>query len=239
MDAKPRYEEMKSRLERLDKELQSYKIIFNEIEDGYIELDLKGRIELFNPALCRILGYLPGEMKGLRYQKYMSAATADNVFQKFNAVYETGIPNKAFDYEIIRKDNAKLFVEISITLRKNSLLVPDGFRVILRDVTQRSRAERELAKHKGRLEAIFRSVKEAIITVDSDMNVIDANKAAETICGFSFLDLNRNSFSDCRWECCQACHDVLAETLLKKEADRKSTRLNSSHNSESRMPSSA
>ena len=45
--------------------------------------------------------------------------------------------------------------------------------------------EEELERHRSRLESIFGSVQDAIITVDTDMNVIEANRAAEKITGIS------------------------------------------------------
>lgn len=218
METKPSCEELEARLEQLDKEIKNYRAAFNEIEDGYADVDLKGRIEHLNPALCRIFGYTANEMKELRYQELMNSETANKVYETCNNVFKTGVPNKSFEYKIMRKDGTKRIVEISVTLRKDMSDEPDGFRIILRDVTQRRMAEQELSKHKSRLEAIFRSVDDGIITVDSDMNIIDANKAAENICGFSFLELNRNTISDCQWDCCHACHDVIFETIEKKEA---------------------
>jgi len=74
--------------------------------------------------------------------------------------------------------------------------------------------EEELERHRSRLESIFSSVQDAIITVDTEMNVIEANKAAEKICGFK-LD-NGQAFADCTTECDRSCLEVLQETLKKR-----------------------
>ena len=71
--------------------------------------------------------------------------------------------------------------------------------------------EEELERHRSRLESIFSSVQDAIITVDTNMNVIEANKAAEKICGFK-IDTGQ-PFTDCTTECDRSCFDVLQETL--------------------------
>lgn len=211
---------METRLAEVTRERDAYQTVFREIEDGYVECDLAGKTENFNPALCRIVGYPPDEMPGLGYKTYLDEPNAAKAFKVFNEVFRTGVPNKAFNYEITRKDGTRRIVEISITLRKNAVGEPDGYRCIMRDVTVRRQAEMELARHKTRLEAIFRSVKDAIITVDPDLLVIDANKAAENICGISPQDMLGNIFSTCHSHCCQACHDVLVETLKRKTAIR-------------------
>jgi PAS domain S-box-containing protein len=220
MEKKATLEALEATIAQLNKSRDAYETIFKEMEDGYAEVDLSGKVEQCNPALCRILGYTAGELYGLDYKEYMSADTAGKVYQTYNEVYRTGVPKKSFDYEIVRKEGTKRIVEISITLRKDDAGKKDGFRVIMRDVTKRRIAEQELSRHKSRLEAIFRSVKDAIITVDPDMNIIDANDAAGSICGFASENRSGRAFSECRWECCRACHDVLFETLKRKEAIR-------------------
>ncbi|MBI9076590.1 MAG: sigma 54-interacting transcriptional regulator [Desulfatibacillum sp.] len=212
--------DMEQLLARVTRERDALLTVFREIEDGYVECDLAGTTQYFNKALCRIVGYPPKELKGMGYKTYLDEANANRVFKVFNEVYRTGEPKKAFNYEITRKDGTTRIVEISITLRKNEQGHPDGYRCIMRDVTERRHTELELSRHKTRLEAIFRSVKDAIVTVDQDLKVIDANKAAETICGISSRDVKNTPFSSCPTLCCQACRDVLAETLKRKTAIR-------------------
>jgi PAS domain S-box-containing protein len=74
--------------------------------------------------------------------------------------------------------------------------------------------EEELERHRSRLESIFSSVQDAIITVDTDMNVIEANKAAEKICGFR-LDKGQ-VFTECTTDCDQSCLEVLQKTLQSR-----------------------
>jgi len=46
----------------------------------------------------------------------------------------------------------------------------------------------EKEKYRTNLEAIFRSVKDAIVTVDKDLTVLEFNEAAMTMCGFTHED---------------------------------------------------
>ncbi|HUS73127.1 MAG TPA: sigma 54-interacting transcriptional regulator [Sedimentisphaerales bacterium] len=74
--------------------------------------------------------------------------------------------------------------------------------------------EEELEQHRSGMESIFSSVQDAIITVDTEMNVIQANKASETFCGFKIQ--TGQPFSDCARDCDQSCVEVLQETLRKR-----------------------
>ena len=86
---------------------------------------------------------------------------------------------------------------------------------IISRAIENKKYEEELEKHRSRLESIFRSVQDAIITVDTEMNVIEANTAAENICGFK-LDSGQ-PFTDCTKDCAQSCHAVLLETLRSRK----------------------
>ena len=57
-------------------------------------------------------------------------------------------------------------------------------------------------------------------------------ETVETVSDFIFLGSTITADGDCR-------HDIKRRLLLGRKVDRKSTRLNSSHNVISRMPSSA
>ncbi len=71
----------------------------------------------------------------------MSEETAQKVYQTYNEVYRTGIPSKGFDWEVIRKDGTKRFLETSVSLRLDPQGQPVGFFGIGRDVTERKQVE--------------------------------------------------------------------------------------------------
>jgi PAS domain S-box-containing protein len=124
--------------EALRQSKERYRTILESIEDGYYEVDLKGSFVFFNDAMCRILGYAREELMGLNNRQYMSQETAKAVYEAYNGVYRTGKPNKVFGYELIRKDGRIRVVEVSISLIRNSIGEPVGFRGIARDVTEGS-----------------------------------------------------------------------------------------------------
>lgn len=194
--------------------------IINIIEEGYIEVDLIGTTVFCNDSFCRITGYPKEELIGLNYREYMDEAMAKVVFEAYNEAYRTGVPNKGFNYEIIRKTGDKRIIENSISLMKNSQGHRIGFRSVVRDITDRKRTEEELERHRGRLQAIFRSVKDAIITFDPEMVVIEANMHSESICGLAPEKITGKVFTDCSTKCSKNCYEVIKETLRDKTTIR-------------------
>ncbi len=72
-------------------------------------------------------------------------------------------------------------------------------------------AERE--QNRRNLEAIFRSVNDAIITVDKNMQVIAANDATREICGMDPKEIVGKKFHQVTGSCAQSCYEALKELV--------------------------
>ncbi|MBI5750444.1 MAG: sigma-54-dependent Fis family transcriptional regulator [Nitrospinae bacterium] len=73
----------------------------------------------------------------------------------------------------------------------------------------------ERERYRSNLEAIFRSVKDAIITVDDKLTVIETNEATENICGITRDAVGKILISLSR-DCSGKCLDAVRETIDKK-----------------------
>jgi two-component system response regulator HydG len=206
----------REREKSLQDSLRRYETIINEVEDSVAEVDLKGNITFTNEAGCRIWGHTREEAIGRNYRSYVDEETAKRVYEAYNKVFRTGIPGKNIVYEIIRKDGSRRIVEDSVSLIRNAEGGITGFRVVNRDITDRKKVEKELAGHRTRLEAIFSSVKDGIITVDPELRIIEANKSTEHICGIAVQEVAGKIFSQCFNQCSKSCSEVLRQTLEKR-----------------------
>ena len=132
--------------ETLQESERKYRTILENIEDGYFEVDIAGNVTFCNDSMCQIWGYPKEELIGKNYRDGTDQENANKLYQTFNKVYRTGIPNKAFDYGIIRKDGTKIHIDTSVSLKKDSSGNPIGFKGILRDITERKQTEEERDK---------------------------------------------------------------------------------------------
>jgi two-component system response regulator HydG len=200
----------------LQESLKKYQTIIDEIEDGVAEVDLKGIITFTNNCASRIWGHTVEEGPGRSYRSYVDDETANTVYKAYHEVFRTGIPGKNIVYEIIRKDGSRRIIEDSVSLIRDAEGIITGFRTVSRDITQRKETEKELAEHRTRLEAIFGSVKDGIVTVDPELRIIEANKSTEDICGIAVKEIAGKTFSQCLNHCSKSCSEVLRQTLEKK-----------------------
>ena len=100
-------------------------------------------------------------------------------------------------------------------------------KTILLDTTKNALRHKSLVEEKDRyranLEAIFKSVEEAIISVDKDLRVIEINKAVQNLCGINRETAIGGELTSLQNSCRGNCLKILEETIKNKkpmEVDR-------------------
>ncbi|MBI4698526.1 MAG: response regulator, partial [Nitrospirae bacterium] len=118
----------------------------------------------------------------------------------------TGYPNIDTATEAVRLG---AFDYISKPVTQETLLHSAGMALQYKKIND----ERE--RFRSNLEAIFRSIKDAIITVDKELTVVELNDAAKDICGFSH-DMQGRPFSSLPHKCNGKCLQAVMETIRTK-----------------------
>jgi len=132
--------------EALRRSEEKYRTILESIEEGCFETDLEGRLTFFSNPFCRMLGYSRQELKAADIGTYTTADTAANMAVITARVKQSGSPENVADYDMITRDGRQIALELSLSLLKDSEGRPTGFRGVLRDVSERKKAEEE--KHR-------------------------------------------------------------------------------------------
>ena len=168
---------------------EKYRSILEEMQEGYFEVDFAGNFTFFNDSLWRYFGYSKEELMGMNNRQYTDKENSKKLFQTFNKVYNTGEPTEGFDWQIIKKDGTKRYVEASVSLQKDSSGKPIGFRGIARDVTERKGAEEELKKVQLFNTAILDSIPGILYLYDDTGHLVQWNKQNEEVTGYSSEEL--------------------------------------------------
>jgi diguanylate cyclase (GGDEF)-like protein/PAS domain S-box-containing protein len=118
-----------------------YRAILEGIEEGYYEVDVAGVLTFCNDALCRILGHDRQQLLGRSDRLCTDAENARKLHSHFEAVWRSGKPAGNAEWEVRRPDGSRAHLAASVSLVRDAEGRPAGFRGVVRDVTERRRAE--------------------------------------------------------------------------------------------------
>ena len=130
-----------------------YTNLYDSMIDGFIRTDSSGKIIECNASFLELVGYTAEELSGLSYFDL----TPDRWHNKeFHVIQDEVLPRGfscVYEKEYLRKDGSAVPVEIRTCLSKNVNGVVEGMWSIVRDISERKRAEEELLKA-NKLESI-------------------------------------------------------------------------------------
>lgn len=166
-----RLEEAEAQRNRAEEALgnseERHRKIVETIKEGYYELDLRGSFTYVNDRSCELLGYSRDRPIGMNYTNFVDRGNVKKSFEAFNKVYKTGEPMEVFDYEVIRSDGTRRYLELSIYLMPGSKEGTSVFCGIGRDVTDRKRTEERLRRAHDELEKRVRERTEELVEANA------------------------------------------------------------------------
>jgi PAS domain S-box-containing protein len=162
---------------------EKFRIILENIEEGYYEVDLKGNFTFVNSAMSKIVGYPKEKLIGMNNREYLDEESAKKVYQVFNRVFKTGKPSRITDIEIRHKDGARFWIEFSAALRQGRDNRPVGFRGLIHDITKRKETEKALLETNAQLNSLIQAIPDIIYFKDAARRNCVINKAFEKAFG--------------------------------------------------------
>ena len=134
---------------------------------------------------------------GMNNRQFTDKENAKKLFKTFNKVYRTGESTKEFDWQIIRKDGTKRYIEVSVSLQKNSSGKPIGFRGIARDITERKKVEEALKKSEEQYRLLADNITEHVWLMDlNSMKMIYLSPSVEKMYGYTLDEMKNRSFKE-------------------------------------------
>ncbi len=176
--------EQTERLERATEAQAHLAAIVQSADAAIISVSLDFRILSWNPGAQRLFGFSADESIGKRVDE-LFAAEAEDARQRFAsdiaALQTSGVQAHFFEQPVHRKDGSNLEASFLVSGIFDDKGAVTGFSVIVRDISETKRRERELA----RLAAIVESSDDAIVSIDPDSRIATWNKGAEKLFGFT------------------------------------------------------
>lgn len=161
---------------------ERFRTIAESANDAIVSADASGSVISWNKAAERIFGYVAGDILGKPLTALIPARYHEaHTLGLQQAVADTGheLVGKPVELVGLRKDQTEVPVELSLSSWK--LGDERYFTGIIRDISERKRAEKDLRASEARLRTIIEMQSIAIMIVDAQHAVTFANKAAENL----------------------------------------------------------
>ena len=143
-----------------------YRSILEEVDEGYGEMDIDGKILFVNEAAAKNIGYAPEELIGKNFRSLVGKDEIPKVDALYQQVMETGRRIRGLEVEMISKDGLARFVEVSGTVIRDGEGHSAGFRCMTRDITERKWTEEALLQSEARYLSIIESIGHAYFETD-------------------------------------------------------------------------
>ena len=143
--------------------------ILDQIEDACAVVDRAGNYRYVNDAFCRLFGRSREQLLGTNFSRNAGTGSrVDRLREVCAQVWKTGTPVKALEYRTTI-DGVEKWLEQSMSLDRDADGRPLGFTTIIRDCTERTLAQQELAKAKEAAENATRAKSEFLANMSHEI----------------------------------------------------------------------
>lgn len=165
--------------EALQKNELRYRALFETSQDGIMIVDDHGRYVEVNDSLCRILKAPREKLVGAHFSEFippvaLTEAEKDFTELKTFSSFEGEFPLMAADGRI---------VELDWISRGN--FVPGLHFCVAREITERKRAQEELARSEEKYRSLLENANDIIYSHDMQGNYLTINRACEEVTGYT------------------------------------------------------
>ncbi|MGD2247633.1 MAG: histidine kinase N-terminal 7TM domain-containing protein [Candidatus Methanofastidiosia archaeon] len=162
--------------------------VIDSMSDGILVLDLQNRIVDANPLVQHLIGHSTSELIGKPIKKVWPGEVdqlelpADGTERGKEVVLDTKEGQRTYD------------VRVSPLTDWRGNLVSQV--VVLRDITERKRAEELLHESEEKFRTIFENANDLIVYVDTQGKIVDINNKVEDIFGFKQEEIVGKEFTE-------------------------------------------
>ena len=189
-------------------ELALYRSIVQQAFDGILVVDPSGRVLEANCRACEMLGYAPGEMRGVDAHALFAPggeAGPEGLLSGLRA----GDAVRA-ECALVRKGGESIAADVSVKK------MDDGrTQVIMRDVTERKQAERALRESEANYRSLVETSPDAVAVTDLEGRILLANRQAVELFGYDSVEeiIGQSAFESISPEDRQRAMENLLRTL--------------------------
>ncbi|MGB8648746.1 MAG: PAS domain S-box protein [Anaerolineae bacterium] len=162
-----------------------YRKLYETMRDGFVYVDMTGRLKEFNETYRHMLGYDSGQLENLTYVDLTPAqwhAFEQTIIQE--QVLAQGY-SSVYEKEYRRKDGKIFPVELRTILVRDKDGKDQGMWAIVRNITERKRGEQALRKSEAKFRAVVENSNDGILFGDANAVISYRSPSYSRINGYA------------------------------------------------------
>jgi len=179
------------RTEALRESEEKYRILLETSPDPIVAYDLEGRVIYVNPSFTQIFGWTFDEVRGelIDYVPEEEQPLTRRMIEKLLSEEKLS----GFETRRLTKSGSLLDISINGAVLRDGEGRQAGTVILLRDVTERKRAETQLKDSEEKFRNLFESAPEGIVITSLDGEILSFNKAFMQIIKYRDPDALRST----------------------------------------------
>lgn len=121
-----------------------FRSIFEQAAVGFAHVSLEGHFELVNQRYADILGYTRNELQSRNFQEITHPDDLQHDLEKAEELLEGNRETYSMEKRYMRTDNSLVWVNLTVSLVRESSGAPKHYVAVAEDITKRKTAEEEI-----------------------------------------------------------------------------------------------
>lgn len=169
----------------LNKE-EKYRLLVENIKDGIV-ISQFDKFIFINEQFAAMLGYSVDELLMRDYRDIYTERGLAILYERSRRREQGEQVSSRYETVFKRKDGSEIDVEANVTIinyQGNTATF-----AVIRDITERKKAESEIQRQRQYFQAIFNSASDAIVSLDLHGNVVSVNPSFEKLFGYTQAEI--------------------------------------------------
>lgn len=142
-----------------------------------------------NPAFDNMMGYKPGELIGMHRSAVTPPEDIAPNEERYRRFRETGEPTLSYEKRYLCKDGRIIWVDVTVSFIRDG----DGNAglsiITSRDISERKQMEQAVHESEEKYRSLLEHAHDAIMIADFEGNLLEVNKRAEELLGYTKEEL--------------------------------------------------
>ena len=170
--------------EALRRSERQFRSTFENAAIGIAYVGLDGKITQVNSRFCEISGYSAQEILGKTCEGITLTEDWEVERESLRRLLEGEVPHYSIEKRYLRPDGSPVWVHLTRSIQRGEAGHPDGFIILVEDISDRKRAEEALRASEHRYRRLFEANLAGVYLTKLDGTILDFNEAMMRMLGY-------------------------------------------------------